>query len=125
QVGGGAVAYLINPYTENPYEDVVDGFFASDLMWVEINGKTMTIHGAVGPVVAGNSVKFNVNEFNVRTIENFKLVTSTTNKYWYTILDEKGEDTLWKVLKDGKSLTFGYGEPSTQELWLNISYEKK
>ena len=125
QEGGGAMAWAISSSDkENPYKDVVGEFFVPEHFWVEIKGNTMTIHGSVDIVGTYNSVKFQVNEDNVRTIENFKLETSTTNKYWYSILDSKGEDTLWKVLKDGKSLVFEYGKSGTNELWYNISYNQ-
>ena len=124
QEGGGVYAFAIGSDKENPYQYVVGGFFVPEHFWVEIKGSTMTIHGSVDIVGGGNSIGFNMNEGTVRTIENFKLVTSTVNKYWYDILDSKGEDTLWKVLKDGKSLVFEYGKSGTKDLWYNISYNK-
>ena len=124
QEGGGMMTYLTDKDEEGKYVNVTNGLFVPDQFWAEIKGSTLTVHGSISPLGLGNTVKFNVNSENVHTIENFKLETSATNKNWYSIMDEKGEDTLWIVLKDGDSLVFKFGTPGQDDFWYNISYNK-
>ena len=120
QAGGPSVS--IKEQDENGvYVNVVDGYFNPENFWVEIKGKTLTIHGLIDPV-GGSGLKFSVLD-SERKIENFKLQTSTVNEAWYAVIDSKGEDTLWQILKDGKQITFQYGKPGP-ELYYSISYKK-
>lgn len=105
------------------YVNVNHGNFVPENFWVEIKGKTLTIHGLIDPVVGGSTLKFNVTD-SERSIENFTLETSSANEAWYAVLDSKGEDTLWQILKDGKRIVFQYGKSGGPELWYSISYNK-
>lgn len=119
----GPMTYVEEQNDDGEYVNVNNGVFVSENFWVEIKGKTMTVHGSISPVGAGTTVKFNVNSETVRTIERFTLKTSATNKHWYTIYDERGEDTSYSVLKSGGLLVFQSGKPG-DSFWYNISYER-
>lgn len=123
QSGNGAVTYLNEMNDDGEYINVNQGVFLPKNFWVEIKGKTMTVHGSISPVVAETTVKFNVNSENVRTIAHFTLKTSESNKNWYSIYDERGEDTSYVVLKGGGSLVFEIGKPG-DSFWLNITYDR-
>ena len=119
----GAEMHLNEMNDDGEYVNVNEGVFLPENFWVEIKGKTMTVHGSISPVVAGKTVKFNVNSENVRTIANFTLKTSESNKHWYSVYDERGEDTSYKVLKDGGSIVFEIGKPG-DSFWFNITYNR-
>ena len=123
QSGNGMTTFLDETNDKGEYVNINQGLFLSENFWIEIQGKTMTIHGSISPVVAETNVKFNVNSENVRTINHFTLKTNTTNKNWYAIYDERGEDTSYIILKSGDSLVFKFGNPG-DSFWYNISYNK-
>ena len=123
QSGSGMMINLKEMNDEGKYVNVNHGEFLPENFWVEIKGKTMTVHGSISPTVAGTTVKFNVDSEDIHTIERFTLKTSTTNKNWYSIYDEQGEDTLYIVLKDGGTLVFKFNNPG-DNFWYNISYNR-
>ena len=125
QVDGGPLIGLLKQDENGLYENVNGGFMVPDQFWVEIKGKTMTVHGSISPVVSELSVTFNANAENIHTIENFKLETYPYNQNWYSIIDEKGEDTLWRASKNGKLLDFDFGTSGIDDFYYGISYEKK
>ena len=104
------------------YVNVVGGFMVPEEFWVEIKGKTMTIHGSISVVGANDIVMFNVNEGSVRSFT-FTLKTSEDNKHWYDVFDEKGDNTRWSVAKDGKSMIFQFGK-TDDNFWYNFTYNK-
>lgn len=123
QSGNGAVTNIIEMNDYGEYVNVNQGVFIPEKFWVEINGKNMTVHGSISPVVAETTVKFNVNSENIRKIESFTLKPSESNKNWYTIYDARGEDTSYTVLKDGSSIVFEFGKPG-DSFWYNITYDR-
>ena len=123
QVDGGPLISLLKQDENGLYENVNGGFIVPEQFWVEVKGNTMTVHGSISPVVSGLSVKFNANPESIHTIENFTLETYPRNQNWYSIIDEKGEDTLWLVYKKGKYLDFQFGTSGIDDFYYGFSYE--
>lgn len=120
---GGPLVKITEKDENGNYVNVNQGDFSPEQFWVEIKGSTVTIHGIISPVSGGGILKFNVAD-SERVYENIKLETSTVNENWYKVIDSKGEDTLWQVLKNGKQVVFQYGKAGGPELWYSISYNK-
>ena len=123
QVDGGTLIGLLEQDENGLYENINGGFIVPEQFWVEIKGNTMTVHGSISAVVSGLSVTFNVNSENMRTIENFTLETYPHNQNWYSIIDEKGEDTLWRVSKNGKYLGYKFGTSGIDDFYYGFDYE--
>lgn len=120
QNGGGPLYSLLAKDENGTYTNVVGGELNPKDFWVELKNGEMTVHGEISTVV-GTGVAYNADSEIVKTFK-YKLETSTTNEAWYSISDGD-EDTLFKVLKSGKSLAFEYGD-TNGGFWYSIFYEK-
>ena len=121
---GGPMYYLLDKDEQGLYKNINGGGIIPDNFWVEINGDTMTVHGSVTPVVAGETISFNINQESVREFT-FTLKTRETNENWYDIYSN-GEFTLYSVFKSGKHLLFQFDDGNGMiGYWYNISYVTK
>ncbi|MCM1289107.1 MAG: hypothetical protein NC132_00360 [Corallococcus sp.] len=115
---GGPLCSLLHKDENGAYTNIIGGDFNPSDFWIELKDGQMTVHGAISPVVGG-SVAYNVNADTVKTFK-YKLKTSTKNEAWYSIYDGD-EDTLYTVMKSGKTLAFEYGEQGP-DFWYSINY---
>lgn len=120
---GGAVYYLTEQDENGLYKNINGQIIVPENFWVELNGKTMTVHGSITTVVSGEVITFNVNQDSSREIK-YTLEKKESNKYWYDIY-ENGEYTNYSVEKDGDGLIFQINKLDAQDYWFNISYDKK
>jgi len=120
QNGGGPLYSLLAKNSDGTYKNIVGGVINPKEFWVELKDGEMTIHGEIS-AASGPSLAYNADSEFVKTFK-YKLETSTTNEAWYSIYDGD-EDTLYKVLKSGKSLSFEYGEQKGG-FWYSVFYEK-
>ena len=113
----------LNDKDENGlYKNVVGNFYDPEQFWIELKDGTMTVHGSISVLVSGEVVAFQMNPESEHTYT-YTLQVSETNEYWYSLYSN-GEDTLYQVIKDGKSLAYQYGKIGP-EYWYSFFYEKR